>query len=96
MWNVVISNLWSVTRHTHWAHTGIISFCFFTMTERKERRMLSESISKKIIAEHGEDKGYSTISKYLMLLWSQLLILGLTFKANLPGCGCEKKIDATF
>lgn len=31
-----------------------------------------------------------------MLLWSQLLILGLTFKANLPGCGCEKKIDATF
>lgn len=31
-----------------------------------------------------------------MLLWSQLLILGLTFKANLPGCGCEKKIDASF
>ena len=68
------------------------------MDHRKLRTELSQEIRKKIIDKHVNGKGRKTISKQLDIPVTTVAHIIQKFKvqgtvANLPGRGCERKID---
>ena len=71
------------------------------MDKRNKSRELSEKVSEKVVAKHGQPQGYSSISRDLEVPLSTVHNVIKTFKAhgtvaNLPGRGCKRSIDQRF